>query len=840
MVGEGGGPIDYVALAAALLERAPVLVPVWLPEGYKHGRYWYVGDFDGSPGKSANVNLRSGAWGDNGRPGDSGRDLISLYGRIKGLSNRLAAIELMADNGWRQLQAPAPRERKGGRKADDDDGITWTPLHPVPEDAPDYRTQWAHYARGVPPLHWEYRDRWGRLLGLVVRFDKSDGTKDVQPISFCQGSHGHRQWKYRAFSTPRPLYGLWRLGNGSVPPPLWQGGQAPPTRVIVVEGEKKADALYAALAESVPVLSWPGGCRTVQLADWSALAGVPEVVCWPDADAQVDKKSQAMLPREKQPGVAAMRKVQQTLVALGCQVELVDVGQPGERDSGWDAADAIAEGWTREQLEAFMAQRMGPPEPAQPDEEAAEATASAKRPHLRLVEPTAAPAAAPGAPTPSRAARAGGGGGGEVSDPPRWQDGLVFQRGAIRECVANVMLVLHHHAQWQGVLAFDQFAQRVVKRRPAPYDPDGEPVPASGSWEWTDVDDTRTAAWIARHCSFVPSSAFVAEAASETAHSAPFHPVIDWLESLKHDGTERLEHWAIDHMGVADTPYARRVSRYFLVGMCMRVLHPGCKFDYCLVLEGPQGRMKSTALRTLGGEWFSDTELDLQHKDSMSYIRGKWLHEFGELGSLARSEEKRQKSFLSRQVDEFRPTYGRREIRCYRQTAFSGTTNEWQWNKDPTGGRRFWPLEVGEVINIAGLADLREQLFAEAYALAKAGERYWPDADEQRELFDPEQLAREAPDAYVELLGSWLDSPNGLLTTEFTLADACLSGLKLDAKSLTKDVQTRVGIALRKLGCERVERRLAANRFVYKRPARKAASSQPDAPATPVEEEVPF
>lgn len=156
----------------------------------------------------------------------------------------------------------------------------------------------------------------------------------------------------------------------------------------------------------------------------------------------------------------------------------------------------------------------------------------------------------------------------------------------------------------------------------------------------------------------------VAEAANEAAHSAPFHPVLDWLRTLRHDGTERVDHWLADHLGVVDTPYTRKVARYFLVGMCARVLRPGCKFDYCLVLEGTQGKGKSTALRILGGEWFSDTELDLAHKDSMSYIRGKWLHEFGELGSLARSEELRQKSFLSRQVDEFRPTYGRREIRC--------------------------------------------------------------------------------------------------------------------------------------------------------------------------------
>jgi predicted P-loop ATPase len=268
------------------------------------------------------------------------------------------------------------------------------------------------------------------------------------------------------------------------------------------------------------------------------------------------------------------------------------------------------------------------------------------------------------------------------------------------------------------------------------------------------------------------------------------------------------------------------------------VLKPGCKFDTCLVLEGPQGRKKSTALRVLAGEWFSDTELDLAHKDSMSYIRGKWLHEFGELGSLARTEEMRQKSFLSRQVDEFRPSYGRREIRCARQVAFAGTTNQWQWNKDPTGGRRFWPVEVGEDLRTEALQEAREQLFAEAFAAALAGERYWPDAAEQAELFDPEQASRETPEVFVEILGAWLDSSEGMLLPEFSIADACLKGLKLDAKALQRDVQTRVGIALKKLGCERVERRNSVVRFVYKRPERKTASSP--APTEAHDVEVPF
>lgn len=784
----GNEPIDFVGLAKALLDRAESLMQQWLPNGHKSNGRWYVGDFDGSEGKSANVSLKTGTWIDNGRGADDkGGDLIGLYARIRGLSNAEAARELMRDQGWSRLPVQTPAKSK---KSD----VDWMPLHPVPDDAPHYKTQWSHYARGVPNGgHWEYRNTEGRLLGVVVRFNKSDGSKDVQPISFCQGSNGVRQWRYKAFTQPRPLYGLDRLTETSA---------EHRALVIVVEGEKKADALYEALGRTTPVLGWPGGCKTVHMANWSFLQDY-RVLCWPDADDQVDKKTGLKYEREVQPGMAAMRKAQSILRQQGTPARLVNIGEPGDHPDGWDCGDAVTEGWTREQLLEFMRNLL--PDPELPLGAAAVGGVSPPLPAAHAEDE------GPPAPPP---------------EPPHWRKRLIWRNEwSLRECVPNVIEILLNHPTWKGVIAFDDFAQRVVKRKAAPFDLAGG---AQQSDEWTDVDDTRVAMWIAQHERFVPSSAMVAEAVNVVARCNTFHPVREYLEQLPPwDGTPRLDHWLVDLLHVKPGEYTQRVSRWYLIGMVMRVLQPGVKFDYCLVLEGKQGREKSTALRALtGDDWFSDIELDLSNKDSMSNIRGKWLHEFGEMGSIARAESSRQKSFLSRQVDEFRPSYGRREIRCPRQLVFAGTTNEWQWNKDPTGGRRFWPLEVPDVINVAGLRAIRDQLFAEAYACARAGERYWPTAAEQAELFDPEQLEREQPEAYVEILHKWMNDRNNLFD-EFTMADAILSGLKVDAKGITRDIQTRVGFALAKLGCERVERRNEIPRFVYKRPPRNAASSQP-------------
>jgi putative DNA primase/helicase len=786
--------IDFPRLAAALLERAETLVREWFPAGRKNKHYWYLGDFDGAPGKSANINLKTGAWGDNARPGDSGRDLISLYGRLHGLSNMAAARELAQDQGWMSRPVAPPPPPKAKPKP----AIEWMPIHPVPDDAPPYREQWAHIKRGVPPMHWEYRDQTGRLLGLVVRFDTSTGKKDVQPISFCLGSDGRRAWHYKAFNEPRALYGLWRLAAPA------EGGASRPL-VIVVEGEKKADALYEALGGTTPVVAWPGGCSVPHKADWAALRGY-RALCWPDADAQRDKHSAQLLPREQQPGFHAMRQVQALLAELDVPARLVDIGEPGSLPDTWDCADAVADGWTREQLLAFMRNLV--PEPG--DE-----------PEPPAPEPPPEPAPEPpGGPTP-RPPQAPSSAPAFVEDP-HWRESYVLGRNKEpRECVPNVMLALRSHPQWHGVLGFDEFAQRLVKRRPAPYD-----LPGSTSSEWSDVDDTRTAAWLAYAEGMVVSSPMVAEAVNEVARARPFHPVLEWLRSLKHDGIARIDTWLTDFFKIEDTPYVRLVSRYFLLGMCRRVLEPGVKFDYCLVLEGEQGLRKSSALRILGGPWFSDTELDLAHKDAMSSIRGKWLHEFGEMGSLARQESSRQKSFLSRQVDEFRPVWGRREISCPRQTAFCGSTNEWAWNKDPTGGRRFWPVCVTEEIDIAGLAAMRDQLFAEAFARAQAGERFAPDYDQQRELFDPEQFARETPDLLVEALSRWLESKP--LLDKVSMLDAAEQGLKLPpGQVVPRGLETRIGNAMKKLGWAKVEHRLQPVRYSYKRVRRNPASSAP-------------
>lgn len=790
--------INFPAIASAALNVAESLLAEWLPGGKREGHEWKSINptrADRRAG-SFSVSITTGVWADFATD-DRGGDLVSLYAYLFTGGDQVAAARELGERLGFPVQTAspaAPEDEKPNRRT------RWVPVTPVPADAE--HPPKAHVVRGAPQAQWCYRDASGQVLGYIYRFVTSDGGKEVLPLSWCRHEvTGKGAWRWISFATPRPLYGLDRLAD------------RPEATVLVTEGEKCSDAAASELPVLVSV-SWPGGSKAVDKADWLPLAG-RKVVLWPDCDAQTHKHTQELLPEWSQPGWMAANKIAGILTTLGCKVWTVRIPAPGDRNGGWDVADAIAEGLTGEALASWVRERLEPYEP-------------------------------PGEPAPGKSAarKAGAGGwdeaGCDAADdaeqaPRNWQRTLLYtQKGELATCLSNVHDILLNSPEWQGVLGFDEFAARTNKRLPAPY-LGGEPG------EWTAADDSRTAMWLTRKFRFAPPTALVAEAVETLALAYTYHPVRLWLRGLpKWDGIDRLESWLMDYVGVRDSAYARLVGKWFFVGMIARVMRPGVKFDYCLVLEGAQGKRKSTVASTLGGEWFGDTDLDLQNKDAMSALRGKLIYEFPEMGSVTRVESSKQKSFLSRQFDEFRPVYGRREIKLSRQCVFVGTTNEWEWNKDPTGGRRFWPVEVGE-INIDALSAMREQLFAEALSRFEAGEKFWPDAEEQRTLFDPEQLAREQPESLIDALHDWVFCQ----VSDFSLADAVMNGLKLDASKLTRDLTTRVGVALRKLGCERVERRNGMIRFWYKPPTRNGATSKTEsiAPAqlaSSGERHVPF
>lgn len=703
--------------------------------------------------------------------------------------------------------APARREVAREKKT-----ASWLPMPAAPADAPEPPK--AHMVRGLPETVWTYRDTTGGVLGYVYRFRTSGGGKEVLPLTWCRHNEsGLEKWNWIAFGEPRPLYGLDRLA-----------AKADAT-VLVVEGEKCADAAAAALPD-LAVVSWPGGGKAVKKADFSPLYG-RKVILWPDADAkrvpltraekdalqrigtdagldaaavresiaaaQADKP---LLPEHEQPGVKTMAQLAAQLLDHACDVWQVAIPPPGEKPDGWDVADAIEDGLTG----AVLAEHI---------------RANVTRLAHAGVGGDAPPEMADGGhfdPPP-----AGAGDGDDGGWAHHWRRQLLTRDGKIIDCRENVYLIIRHHPDWRGVLWADEFARKIVRRRPAPWESAAD---FDAGREWGEDDDYRLGLWLAqRERLVVQSTGNLAAAVGWAAREQRFHPVRDYLDALEWDGTDRLDHWLTDYLGVRQTPYTMLAGRLFLIGMVARIYRPGCTMRSMPILEGQQFRGKSTALRILGGDWFGDTPIDLNNKDSYQLIQGRWLYEIAELDAFNRADTTRIKAFVSSQVDRFRAPYDRAPKDWPRETVFAGTTNQDEYFKDTTGNTRYWPWRVEEVdqINLDGLAAARDQLFAQAVALFREGARWHPTREEQQTLFEPEQASREVADPWQTLIAEWL---RGEPSDRVSATDIITQCLKIEPGKIdsARQMSTRVGIAMKRLGWIK-RRETGGNReYFYHRP----------------------
>jgi predicted P-loop ATPase len=146
---------------------------------------------------------------------------------------------------------------------------------------------------------------------------------------------------------------------------------------------------------------------------------------------------------------------------------------------------------------------------------------------------------------------------------------------------------------------------------------------------------------------------------------------------------------------------------------------------------------------------------DLHAKDARQLLRGKWLIEVAELAAFRGKKAETLKAFVTRSEERYRPSYGRKEVIEPRQCLFIGTTNLETYLPDATGGRRFWPVAVGR-INVKGLAAARNQLFAEAAAAFREGEKWWPDGEFERAHIKPQQEARFEVDPWEDAIVKYI------------------------------------------------------------------------------------
>lgn len=276
----------------------------------------------------------------------------------------------------------------------------------------------------------------------------------------------------------------------------------------------------------------------------------------------------------------------------------------------------------------------------------------------------------------------------------------------------NICRVLRGHRAFAKAFRYDIFKNSFEREIFEP----GSSVPRWRGLEDNDAVDVQTQIQILFPPFHKVGKDMVYDAILKVSKENSVDTASDFIRSLKWDGTARLDTWLSSTYGAPDDKYHRAVGSNWLKGLVKRIIEPGCKFDYVLVLEGEQGTKKSTSLSVLGGAWHVETAMSTESKDFFMQFSGKAIVEFSEGETLSRTEVKRMKAIITMQADKYRPPYERTSQEFPRRCVFAMTTNQTEYLKDETGNRRWLPVTVKlPESNVEWLAENREQLFAEAY-----------------------------------------------------------------------------------------------------------------------------
>ncbi len=345
----------------------------------------------------------------------------------------------------------------------------------------------------------------------------------------------------------------------------------------------------------------------------------------------------------------------------------------------------------------------------------------------------------------------------DEEDPDAWKKKLEYEDKSLqlKNTLRNLTLILENDPNLRDIV----FNQHL----------DGMEIKGDVPWKhpskfWRDADDAQLISYVDENYGTFSQRNYDIAVAKVTDDRS-YHPIREFLQALPEwDKVERVDTLLIDYLGAADNKYVRAVTRKTLCAAACRVLNPGCKFDTMLVLNGSQGIGKSTLIAKLGGEWFSDSLSlnDTKDKTAAEKLQGYWILEIGELAGLRKAEVETLRSFLSRQNDIYRASFGKRTTPHPRQCVFFGTTNaESGYLRDTTGNRRFWPVKTPGGGSKRSWDVTQEdvlQIWSEVMHYVKAGEKLYLDPEvealakaEQREAMESDEregLVRE----YLEAL----------------------------------------------------------------------------------------
>lgn len=391
-----------------------------------------------------------------------------------------------------------------------------------------------------------------------------------------------------------------------------------------------------------------------------------------------------------------------------------------------------------------------------------------------------------------------------------WRAKLSYtDEGAIKQVASNATIILRNHDDWKGVLGYDLRKGTGVFVKPPPFTHAGlepEKIPR----ELTDTDASRVGQWFVERIGTTMPTTTCAEALAVTIEDQSFDLFEAYLQGLRWDGAARLDTWLNVLCGAEQNAYTAFVGSKWLISAVARTFAPGCQVDHMLVLEGEQGKGKSTTLRNLlpHPDLFTDQLGDISNKDGQLSVHGPVIIEASELDAFSKKEHSAVKKFVSLRDDRLRKPFARSMSTALRRCVFAGSTNEDNYLKDSSGNRRYWPVRVHDCRPELAV-QFRDQLWAEAVFRYRAGEPWHPPHEGYvLDLLKSAQEERFAEDPWADRIGNWIEE--NALTVDWdniTLTQIARSALFLQDSQLNVSISHRIGDVVKRLGFERVRSR---------------------------------
>ena len=321
----GYGPIDFPVIAATALGRSDAVIEWLLPGGRWEGDEYAARNPKRSDSRTGSfkINRKNGKWADFATS-DKGRDLISLVAYVHGSGQGEAARQLADYLGietGRDFRHAGPTslsrpETESGppRPARASNFEPRTPSSAATKEILD-----RHWRGRRPSAIYSYQDANGGVQFYGRRFEwtTKEGRSDKAVIPFSYGIlNGAEDWHDKGSEGPYPLYGLAALIRVVERP------------VIVVEGEKTADAVRSIFADCLVTTSC-GGSKKAHQSDWGPLKD-RDVLIFPDHDESGRGYARDVARLAHEAGAKSVK-------ILNLRKAFPDIELP----KGWDLADPI-------------------------------------------------------------------------------------------------------------------------------------------------------------------------------------------------------------------------------------------------------------------------------------------------------------------------------------------------------------------------------------------------------------------------------------------------------------------------------------------------------------------